>query len=277
MDGAGRPGADYRKFVEGEIRRLGADHPIIKTQYLLETVDAAGRLFGAEQLELLQGAHPRLAAPDGGDDAYVAGVDVAGESERGPDEAVRASRPRKDSTVVTIARVSHPPELLGEPCIEVVQHHWWTGRDHSTQFGALLELLRNRWRCGMVCVDATGVGAGVASWLARAMPERVEAVQFSRPAKSQLGYDLLAAANAGRLRLYANDGSPEWREFWDQARLCRYAVYPNSALNFFVPEAEGHDDFVVSLALCVRAAAAAGPEPAGVIVPARRLYADGRF
>src|SRR5579884_3027354 len=54
---------DYRAFVEGEIRRLGEDHPIVKTQYRLETVDAAGRLFGAEQLALLQGSHPRLAAP----------------------------------------------------------------------------------------------------------------------------------------------------------------------------------------------------------------------
>ncbi|HVA23623.1 MAG TPA: hypothetical protein VMW62_04445, partial [Chloroflexota bacterium] len=289
----------YRAFVEGEIRRLGADHPIVKTQYLLETVDGAGRLFGPDQLALLQGGHARLLGPDESSEFcvqsselgrrlaqnaelrtqnfYVAGVDVAGESERAPDEVVRASKPKKDSTVVTIARVSHPPELLGEPLIEVVQHHWWTGRDHSTQFSALLELLKTRWRCSMVSVDATGVGAGVASWLARAMPERVEAVQFSRPVKSALGYDMLAAVNAGRVRVYASDGSAECREWWEQARLCRYAMHQSSAMSFFVPEKDGHDDFVVSLALCVKAASAAAPEPAGAIVPARRLYDDGRF
>ncbi|MFI5267407.1 MAG: hypothetical protein ACHQ7M_08530, partial [Chloroflexota bacterium] len=266
----------YRAFVEGEIRRLGLDHPIVKTQYLLETVDGAGRLFGPEQLVLLQGAHARVASPET-QDFYVAGVDVAGESERMPDEMVRSATPKKDSTVVTIARVSHPPALQGEPLIDVVQHHWWTGRDHSTQFSALLELLKLRWRCSMVCVDATGVGAGVASWLARAMPDRVAAVQFSRPAKSQLGYDMLAAVNAGRVRMYAADSSPEYREFWEQARLCRYAMYQNSAMSFFVADKDGHDDFVVSLALCVKAACAALPEPASAIIHAPRLYDDGPF
>ena len=48
------------------------------------------------------------------------------------------------------------------------------------------------------------------------MPQRIEAVQFSRPLKSQLGYELLAAVSAGRVRMYAGDGSGEWREFWGQ-------------------------------------------------------------
>ena len=272
--------ADYRAFVEGEIARLGEDHPIIKTQYRLETVEGAGRLFGPEQLALLQGRHLRLAAPPEPSEAgvtYVAGVDVAGEGEAAPDELARARSPRKDSTVVTIARVSHPPALLGEPLIELVQHHWWTGRDHSTQFGALQELLNQRWCCSMVCVDATGVGAGIASWLSRAMPQRVEAVQFSRPSKSQLGYDMLAAVNAGRLRMYAGDGSREWQEFWQEARLCRYAIHQNVTMSFFVEDSAGHDDFLVSLALCVRAASAAAPEPIGRIVLPPRLYDDGRY
>src|SRR5712692_400809 len=143
----------YRGFVEGEIRRLGEDHPIIRTQYLLETIDGAGKLFGPEQLELLRGSHLRLASREE-DAVYVAGVDVAGEAEQAPDEFLRSARPRKDSTVVTIARVSHPPDLLGEPLIEIVQHHWWTGRDHSTQYSALLELLKARWRSASVWVDA---------------------------------------------------------------------------------------------------------------------------
>jgi len=190
---------------------------------------------------------------------------------------VRNAKPKKAPTVVTIARVSHPSVLMGEPLIEIVQHHWWTGRDHSTQFSGLLELLNARWRCATVCVDATGVGAGVASWLARAMPARIEAVQFSRPVKSEMGYELLAAVNAGRVRMYASDGSPECREFWEEAELCRYAVYQNVAMNFFVDGKDGHDDFLVSLALCVRAASNALPEPAGGIIPARRLYDDGRY
>lgn len=171
----------YKAYVSSEIRRLGPDHPIIKTQYLLESLESAGRLFDARHLALLQGGHASEDAPDEELPMYVAGIDVAGESETMPDELVRRKYPRKDSTVVTIARVTRPSESQDAPAIEVVHHYWWTGRDHSSQYAALLDLLQSRWRCQAVCVDATGVGAGVASWLARSMPVRVEQVQFTRP------------------------------------------------------------------------------------------------
>jgi hypothetical protein len=268
---------DYQAFVSSEIRRLGEDHPIVRTQYRLETIDAAGRLFGPEQLALLQGGQGRMDEPLDDEGLYVAGVDIAGAGEALPDAAARGAEPRRDSTVVTIARVTRPAALLGEPLIEVVQHHWWTGRDHSTQYAGLLELLQERWGCRLACVDGTGVGAGVASWLERTMGDTVEVVQFTRPAKSELGYELLAAVNARRLRMYKPDGSPEWQEFWQQTRSCRYALHANNALNFYVEEKDGHDDFVVSLALCVRAASQAMPEPVSVIIPPRPLFMDGRY
>jgi len=268
---------DYEAFVSGEIRRLGLEHPAIKTQYLLEAVEQGGRLFTASSLALMQGVHERgEEREDSG--VFVAGVDVAGESEVGLDEATRALKPRKDSTVVTIARVTRPPELLGEPRIEIVDHRWWTGRDHATQYTALLALLRERWECSTVCVDGTGVGAGVASWLAKAMPSRVEVVQFTRPLKSEIGYELLAAANGGRVRMYADDGSGEWREFWEEARACRYAVSSSATMGWYVEAREGHDDFVTSLGLCVRAAARVWAEPVSVVIPPRwRGYEDGPF
>ena len=104
---------------------------------------------------------------------------------------------------------------LGLPLIEVVEHYWWTGRDHATQYTALLALVE---RCRFVCVDATGVGAGVASWLGQKLHMRTEAVQFTRPLKSEMGYELLAAVNGARVRMYADDGAAEWRELWEEAR-----------------------------------------------------------
>jgi hypothetical protein len=268
---------EYRAFVSGEIRRLGAEHPVIRSQYLLQEIEGAGRLFSPAALALLSGDHGR-GSLGGEDGVLVAGVDVAGESEIGPDEVVRGAKPRKDWTVVTIARVTRPIELLGEPAMEIVEHCWWTGRDHSAQYSALLELLRERWRCARVCVDGTGVGAGVASWLGRAMPGRLETVWFTRRLKSEMGYELLAAVNGGRVRMYADDGSPEWREFWEEARLCKYSVSAGMSMGWQVDAREGHDDFVTSLALCVRAAAGAWGEPAGVILPPRwRGYEDGGY
>jgi len=76
--------------------------------------------------------------------------------------------------------------------------------------------------------------------------------------------------------MYAGS-SKEGKEFWNQVRLCRCAVSPTAAMNFFVDPRDGHDDFVTSLALAVRAAAHAAPEPHSVIIPPPLLYNDGRY
>jgi hypothetical protein len=49
---------NYRRFVEGEIDRLGLDHPTIQTQYLLHAIDDAGKLFPRAMREAMQGEHP---------------------------------------------------------------------------------------------------------------------------------------------------------------------------------------------------------------------------
>jgi hypothetical protein len=96
--------------------------------------------------------------------------------------------------------------------------------------------------------------------------------------KSEMGYELLAAVNGGRVRLYADDGSAEWRELWEEAALCRHAVSASGTMGWYVEAREGHDDFVTSLGLCVRAAARVWPEPVSAVIPPRwRGYDDGRF
>jgi hypothetical protein len=105
-------------------------------------------------------------------------------------------------------------------------------------------------------VDATGVGAGVASFLRTRLGNRIEQFQFTAQSKSELGYNLLAAVNGGRVQVYSEpDGqSEEAHEFWWQMEHARYAVRGNALIDWFVPEKEGHDDFLMSLGLCVRAA-----------------------
>lgn len=285
---------DYGQYVESEKARLGATHPLFRTQYALEEIEGGGRLFSAEQLARMVGKHARVHRRFD-DGMYVAGVDVAGEDEVAADAALRQIKPRRDSTVVTIARLEFADVAAGvrEPRLEVVDHYWWTGRDHRTQFAGLLDLLRDVWGVGRVCVDGTGVGAGVASFLLAALGESVcEVVQFSAARKSELGYGLLAAVNSGRLKVYqagsgtneriggadgpeADDGA--LAEWWREAERCRYEIRGNQTLSFFVPEDEGHDDFVVSAALCLAAASGYGLAPAAAEVRARRAYADERW
>ncbi|MBI4496964.1 MAG: hypothetical protein HY689_03570, partial [Chloroflexi bacterium] len=258
--------------VVGVRARLGVDHPLFQTQYALLPLMGGGGLLHRRQLALLEGTHPRLQAPASilpgvRDDAvYVAGVDLAGEAEEGlregpaglEDALLRGRKPRQDSTVVTIARLdfSGASAALPEPRIEVVEHLWRTGVPHHQLLGELVALLRDVWRCRRVLVDATGVGAGIASFLVRSLgPTVVQPFVFTTQSKSRLSFGLLAAVNAGRLKLYAADGSPEYRECRWELERARSAFRANQTMNFFVDPAEGHDDFLMSLALAVEAAA----------------------
>ena len=247
--------AAYGRFVTAERERLGEGHPLFVSQYCLQTLPGRGRLLGPNQLALLRGAHPRLEAPVPGE-TYVAGLDIAG-------EATGDSQAAHDATVLTIARVAPAPEgPFKEPAVEVVRHDAWTGVAHTALHRALVARLQE-WRVQRVVVDATGIGEPVASFLASALgPSRVEALKLTGEAKSRLGYELLAAANAGRLRLYATAGSGQGAECWRQLERCRAVYRPNRTLNFYVAEREGHDDYVISLALVVAAAAAGAPRRA---------------
>jgi phage FluMu gp28-like protein len=173
--------------------------------------------------------------------------------------------PAPDATVLTLARILPPPDAGPSQgaTIEVVCHYAWTGTAHTVLYGALVSLLRETWHVRSVAVDATGVGEPVAAFLAGALgPSRVEAVKLSAESKSRLGYALLAAVNGGRLRLYDDPSSNERRECWRQLERCRAVYRANRTLNYFVEPRDGHDDYVISLALAVAAAGEAQPRRA---------------
>ncbi len=261
----------YRAFVEGEIARLGADHPSISTQYWLRCLSDAGHLFSAAQRAALQGTHPRSQSPRPGC-TYVAGIDLAGEDEDAADARSRGLVPRRDSTVVTIAEVDR--DGLGSPRLRVVEHVWWTGRDQVWQFDRLLQLWEH-WSFAQVCVDATGIGAGIASFLTARHPDRVESFTFTAPSKSALAYTMLGMINTDSVSVYAPDGSPHSSEFWSEVRGCRYQLRAHEQMGWGVPPSEGHDDFVSSLALCCHAAAGMTPHPASVLIRSQRDFEIG--
>ena len=247
----------YRRFVAAERARLGEEHPLFRTQYQLQSLAGEGRFLSAQQVAQLAGGHTRLRRGREGV-TYVAGVDIAGEDEETTDAAVRALHPSRDSTVITVAALDHSwcDAVRREPALLVVEHYYWTGRRHAEQYAGMLDVLRTVFPIAHLAIDASGVGAAPASFLATALGRRrVTPVVFTAPTKSHLAYSLLAAVNAGRLKVYREDGSEESREFWRQCAAARYEVRGNQLMNFYVSPAEGHDDFLISLALCVEAAA----------------------
>jgi hypothetical protein len=257
---------DYGRYVEGERERLGESHPLFQTQYALKTV-SGGRLFSAGQRAQLKGSQPRLSAAAEGE-RYVAGLDVGGqELEPGGDGAGH------DPTVLTVARLVAAADdaVVGEPRLEIVEHLAVAGERHDELFGRLVDLLGRVWGVRQVVVDATGLGETLARLLAKALgPAVVRPFRFSAESKSRLGYNLLAAVNGGRLKMYAGDGSAEWTEFWRQVEAARVAYRAGRTMSFFVDPSDGHDDYLMSVALAVEAARDLEPDPRPRVARGRR-------
>ena len=180
--------------------------------------------------------------------------------------------------MLTIGRVYY--NELALPVIEVVHHEWWTGLPYVQQY-AMTRALMERWRVRSLVIDATGLGAGLVSLLLLALGnERVVPFTFSRPSKSRLAYQLHSLLNSNRLKLYAPEGAPRnvYDEFWQQMRNARYSLPAPDTLNFYVDPADGHDDFLCSLAMLPEALNSITSPAASTLLKPKRLYADeGKF
>jgi len=245
---------DYRAYVEAERERLGENHPLFLTQYRLLPIHGGGGYLSPQQRAQLSGEHSRKRQPDR-TRFYIAGIDLAGEAEDAEDAYLRALKPRQDSTVVSIGELDFSVcgGVIKQPRINVVEHYRWTGRRHTELYSQLVDILKNVWHCRKIAVDATGVGEPVSSFLRQALGGRVSPFTFTQRSKSELGFNLLAAINSGRLKVYTGDGSAEYQEFWLEMEKAKSQYRANQTINFYVDPAQGHDDFLMSLALLVEA------------------------
>ncbi len=266
----------YGAAVRAQIRQRGEDDLVIRTQYRLEEVDDAAGFFPPPLQAALQGAHPRQQQPQA-DAHYVAAVDVAGEESA----AARAQggNSRRDSTVVLIGeRVRRRDPALGFalPAVDVVQAYQWTGLATTEQYARLVRLLGEEWRVQQAVIDATGIGDALARFLqARLGADRIEPFTFTAQSKSALGYDLRTLAASGRLQLWADDGSAEYRECWRQVRRCQLTLHPGNRIGFHVPVSQGHDDYIAALAMLARTVEGAAPPAASVALPPRETQTEG--
>jgi hypothetical protein len=125
---------------------------------------------------------------------------------------------------------------------------------HTDVHAHIVELARNVWRASWIVVDATGIGAGLASFLEaslRRTPVRVVPFVFTSASKSRLGWDFVSLIETGRFKEYADDGDTLTREFYDQLAATEYDVRrgPGNVVQWGVPAHHGHDDLVISAAL----------------------------
>jgi len=254
----------YGVFVAGQVARLGRNHPMIKTQYFSEEIDAEGGLFPPGRCALMRGSHSPRVSPEE-DKLYAAALDLAGEDEAVISDPSAASgnvseltNPRRDSTALVIFEVdlsTVDDPLIGKPSYKVVHRLEWIGTKHSKLYGqikAVLEL----FDCRFIAVDSTGVGAGMASFLSAALGDKVIPFDFNTRTKSDLLWDFLGIIDSGRYKEY----TPDDETFWQQISFCEFEILdgPQKRVRWGVPDGTRdastgdlvHDDVLISAAMC---------------------------
>ena len=169
---------EYAKHLEGVIARLGRQHPLVKSQYFCETIEALAGMFPPGRLALMKGSHEARTEPEPGK-TYAFLIDVAGQDEAGTGKEEWATQgdghagpPQRnegrDSTNLKIVEVDiSTVALIGKPSYLTVFRKEWKGESHVTVFGALRGLVKT-WKPTRVVIDATGVGEGLWSLLEHA-------------------------------------------------------------------------------------------------------------
>jgi hypothetical protein len=254
----------YGERVRSRIAQHGETHPFIRTEYLLEVLDGEGGLFPPQRLAQMEGDHPRHHRAEAGK-RYAGLLDVAGEEEEGSGPEAFDNAARRDSTALTIVEVDTSPHddslnRAGQAIYRVVDRMAWTGTKHTALHDQLVDLARNVWGLSALVVDATGVGAGLASFLADRLgkgPRKVivEPFVFSGKSKSDLGWAFLGLIDGGRFKEYEETPSTDITQVYrHQLAACRYEVLPgpNRLLRWSVPANLGHDDLLISAALTAR-------------------------
>ena len=266
----------YGAFVAEQVAKLGRNHPMVRTQFFSEEIDGEGGLFPESRRALMVGKHEKQVQPITGK-IYAILIDIAGEEESqaqgkgqgqagghgqaiGQGQALPLQGGRRDATALTIVEIdleTMQDELIKAPTYKVMFRKMWVGTQHTKLYGEILALAR-LWDVKKLVVDATGVGAGLSSFLERALPGLVIQFRFNAATKSQLGWDFLAVIDSGRYKEYV-PGDAEQALFWRQLNACQYSITPgiDRKMKWGVPDGMRntsgeyvHDDLILSAALC---------------------------
>lgn len=188
----------YAEFVKKEIAKLGRQHPLVRTQYFCETIDAQAGMFNAARRALMTGDQPAQEEPQAGH-IYAFLIDVAGQ-----DEALLnldgMGNPGRDFTRLSIVDIDLSTlETMQAPTYRIVKREGWQGEGHLSIFGKLKAFADN-WQPQHIVIDATGVGEGLWAMMAKAYPTRTIPIKFTQQTKSEIGWGYIAIIETGRLR-----------------------------------------------------------------------------
>jgi hypothetical protein len=241
----------YGEHVDRVIAEKGRQHPLVKTQYFCEEIDAQVGMFNAGRLALMQGDQPEQTEPTSGH-LYAFCIDVGG-----MDEALLnldgMGNPGRDSTTLSIVDIDLSTlATLQSPTYRIVNRLSWQGQSHLNVFG-ILKSMADTWKPQHIIVDATGVGEGLWAMLDKAFPTRVIPIKFTQQTKSEIGYGYLAIIETGRLHDCCRNN-----EVRIQYEKCQSEILPGPAHTMRWGVKDGtrgpdgllvHDDYLLADAL----------------------------
>lgn len=241
----------YGRYVDAEVKKMGRQHPLIKSQYFNELVDAQVTMFTDTRRALMIGDQPAQIAPTAGR-IYALLIDVGGQ-----DEALLnldgMGNPGRDYVTMDVVDIDLSSlELLQAPTYRVVKRLDWHGVNHVDIFGAVCALV-DTWMMQYIVIDATGVGEGLWGMCAKRYPTKIIPVKFTQQTKSEIGWGYLGIINTGRFR----DCDPNATVDMQYAK-CQSEVLPGPGkiLRWGVKDGtrgpDGllvHDDYVITDAL----------------------------
>ena len=262
---------EYGAYVGKQIAKLGRNHPLIKTQYFCEEIDAEAGMFPPARRILMQGQHEYQKEPA----KEIAGrsvrstnpvaflIDVAGidESKRAAGED-NLENPARDSNTLTIVEIdfsSTQDPLIGAPTYRIIHRHAWQGDRHTTIY-TQLRAMAEAWLPEYWIIDSTGVGAGLADFVMNIRIGTVIPFTFTSSSKSKLGWDFLGIIETGRFKDCRRMVHTPYQEEWhEQLEACQMTVLPGPGqlIKWGVPDGTRstrngeplHDDWVLSAAL----------------------------
>lgn len=246
----------YRAHVDEQKRVLGEDNPLFLSQYsLVEVAELAG-MFPPDVRAGMCGTHARHQEPVA-ECVYYFSIDVGGEDRDAGDGSDH------DATAVTIW--CRQWGGFGWRWLVVNRLRWVGIAPYDVVANAV-----NVWRPAAIVVDATGIGAGLASHLAGLHPNVLPFV-FGSASKSKLGWDFLGMCRTGRVLDHVADGTAEQGIFRSELERAQMEVRPGPGrlIKWGVPESNGHDDMLISCALVAELdACAPAPYADSVLIPA---------
>ena len=246
----------YGAHVDGVIKKLGRQHPLVKTQYFNEEIDAEAGMFNAARMALMKTRKKPYSEPKEGV-LYAFLLDVAGQ-----DEAVMQTgdedlaEDKRDAVTLSIIEIDlEDVEIDQFPSYTVINRKSWTGLPHPTIYKKIKDL-NSIWMPALIVMDATGVGEGLWGFLDRALPNKVMPVKFSSKTKSEIGYAFLSTIETGRFHDATQD--PQAIKQY-AACVSEIKIGPAKTMKWGVPEGkrdeegkEIHDDYVLADCLCVK-------------------------